>query len=352
MLVLTNNAGSSLAIAIAAADTQAQILAADAARFPQLVYPDDLFHARIRSGAGNYEYVRVVARDGVQLTLERGCEGTVARDFAAGSSFELMVTAESWELLGKSRWVRPKNAAGGILLPTRVDATSFTVAGDQTTIFAANRALHLIQGASAYGYVSSSVCAGGVTTVTVKDCAVDAGLAAVELGLEVEAAPKYNNASNADTLGGSTKAQVVTEALAGTAANANALAGKSEAQILAEARTGIADAVTPYTRQQYAAPVAVAPVGGAVTLDAYLHQDCEITSTVALTMNAPVHPENGMQILMRLYAATALGITWNDAFVKNGNDDLPTAHVAGKGLYVNFRYNGVKWVMLAQVPEA
>jgi len=76
----------------------------------------------------------------------------------------------------------------------------------------------------------------------VQDCVVDAGLALVELGLEVVASPKYGNAANADTLGGSTKAQVVAEAQAGTsanAANAAALEGSSKAQVVAQARSGL-----------------------------------------------------------------------------------------------------------------
>jgi microcystin-dependent protein len=153
---------------------------------------------------------------------------------------ELNVTGGAWDRLAESRWVRPRDAGRKVLTPTRVDAASFTLPGDLTAAFRVNRAVHLLQANEAYGYVASSACASGVTLVAVAGCAVDAGLALVELGLEVEAAPKYGNAANADTLGGSGRAEVIAAAQAGTAADANHLAGKTEAEIVAEALSGTA----------------------------------------------------------------------------------------------------------------
>lgn len=238
MLVLSNNAGSTLVVAIADTDVEVQVQAADAAEFPSLEYPGDVFPARIRDNAGNYEYVLATAIDGNRVTIVRGREGTAARAFPAGASFEQVVTAEAWERLAESRWVRPMTAARALLLPTRIDAATFTIPGDVTAMFTPNRALRLIQTANAYGYVAASNFAGGATTVTVQGCVVDAGLALVELGQEIESAPKYGNAANADTLGGSTKGQVIAEALGGTAANANHLGGKTEAEVIAEALAG------------------------------------------------------------------------------------------------------------------
>lgn len=212
MIRLTNNAGSSLVVAIAAADTEVQIQTADTSKFPVLEYPGDVFPVRIRDNAGNYEYVLATAREGNRITILRGREGTTAKDFPAGAGFELVVTGEAWARLAEGRWVRPMDDSRNLLLPTRVDATTFTIAGDVTDIFRPNRALHLIQTTDAFGYVATSSYAGGATTITVQSCTVDAGLALVELGLEVESAPKYGNAANSDTLGGKTKAEVIAEA--------------------------------------------------------------------------------------------------------------------------------------------
>lgn len=103
--------------------------------------------------------------------------------------------------------------------------------------------------------------------------------------------------------------------------------------------------VAAYTRQQYAPPVVVAPASGAVTLDASLHQNCKITSTVALTMNAPANAVEGMTLFIRLYADSALAITWNAVFVAVDNASLPTAHVAGKDMYMQFYFDGANWVL-------
>lgn len=238
MIVLKNHAGSSLLVAIGAADVQLQVLATDAAKFPALEFAGDVFPARIRDGAGNSEYVLATARDGSTITVLRGQEGTVARDFPAGASFELVVTGRAWDMLAENRWVRPKDGAGNVLLPTRIDAASFSLPGDHTASAVPNRAVRLHQSASESGYVASAAFAGGITTVAVANAVVDAGLALVEFGLEVEAAPKYGDAANADTLGGSTRAQVVAEAQAGTVANSTRLAGLTLAEVIAEALEG------------------------------------------------------------------------------------------------------------------
>ncbi|MBI5520206.1 MAG: hypothetical protein HY916_09115 [Desulfovibrio sp.] len=239
MLELKNYAGSSLLVPLAAAGTEAQILTADAAEFPALTIAGDIFRARLRDNAGNYEFVTVTARAGNRLTIERGAEGTTPRDFPAGSSCELVVTAGSWDLMAENRWTRPRDANREVLAPTRLSATSFSLPGNLTALFAPNRALRLHQNAPATGYVASSSYAVGVTTIVVAGCVIDTGLALVELGLEIEAAPKYGNAANADTLNGKTKAEIVAEAQAGTAANASALSGKTKAEIVAEARLGL-----------------------------------------------------------------------------------------------------------------
>ena len=81
------------------------------------------------------------------------------------------------------------------LTPVYVSASSFTLIGDQTTVYNANRALHLIQNSSTYGYVSSSSYSSGtgLTTVNVVGATVDAGLTGVEYGQDVYSAPKPAN---------------------------------------------------------------------------------------------------------------------------------------------------------------
>lgn len=114
----------------------------------------------------------------------------------------------------------------------------------------------------------------------------------------------------------------------------------------------VAFAVGGWTKQQYAPPVAVTPTTGAVTLDAQLHQNCKISSTQNLTMNAPTNAVEGMMLFVNLYAATALTITWNAVFVKNADKDLPTAHTAGKDMFLQFYFDGANWVLLGGCERA
>jgi hypothetical protein len=69
--------------------------------------------------------------------------------------------------------------------PTYVNATSFTLPGDQTTEFQVNRRIKAtVTAGTEYGYISASVF-GALTTVTVvlDSGALDSGLSAVQLGL-------------------------------------------------------------------------------------------------------------------------------------------------------------------------
>lgn len=227
---LKNLAGSSLVLGIEPGTLEIQVQAADAERFPALTYPGDCFFACLVSDAGNHEYVCATARDGNRITVVRGQEGTSALAFPAGTRFELRVTARAWELLAENRWQRPRDDAGNVLLPSRVDADSFTLSGDRTALFQANRAVHLFQSVEQYGFVLTSEYAAGadVTTVTVQNCSVDTGLSYVEVGLDALAAPKYGEAARADT--------------ADTAADADLLDGQTRAEIVAEARAGLGSA--------------------------------------------------------------------------------------------------------------
>ena len=91
---LANNASGTLATAISASDTGLALTTGDGAAFPALGL-GDYFYATITSSGGTQEIVKATARSGDSLTIVRAQESTVAQSFAAGSRFELRVTAQS-----------------------------------------------------------------------------------------------------------------------------------------------------------------------------------------------------------------------------------------------------------------
>jgi hypothetical protein len=91
---LANNASGTLATAISASDTGLVLTTGDGAEFPTLG-AGEYFYATITSSGGTQEIVRATARSGDSLTVVRAQEGTTAAGFAAGSRFELRVTAAS-----------------------------------------------------------------------------------------------------------------------------------------------------------------------------------------------------------------------------------------------------------------
>lgn len=91
---LANNASGTLATAISASDIGAVLTTGDGAEFPVLT-AGDYFYATITSTAGTQEIVKATARSGDSLTIARAQENTIANSFAAGSRFELRVTAQS-----------------------------------------------------------------------------------------------------------------------------------------------------------------------------------------------------------------------------------------------------------------
>jgi hypothetical protein len=88
----------------------------------------------------------------------------------------------------------------------RVDSSTFTVVGDKTAIYKANRAVYLDQTTDAYGYVSSdsTYSAGSdLTTVTVRGCTVDTGLTGVQYGQAPNNTPMSANEAAFSALAGS-----------------------------------------------------------------------------------------------------------------------------------------------------
>lgn len=122
---LTNNAGSRLAAGISTSDTSITVSPGDGAMFPALS-AGEWFPATILDALGNFEIVKVTARTGDVLTVERGQELTSTRAFEPGHRIELRMTAGTFaelrtEILallppgtGPIPWSLPTEPAGWI----------------------------------------------------------------------------------------------------------------------------------------------------------------------------------------------------------------------------------------------
>jgi hypothetical protein len=91
---LKNNASGTLATAINASDTGVVLTTGNGASFPALK-SGEWFYATLESTGGTTEVVKVTVRSGDAMTVVRAQEGSTAQSFAAGSRFELRVTAQS-----------------------------------------------------------------------------------------------------------------------------------------------------------------------------------------------------------------------------------------------------------------
>lgn len=89
---LANNASSTLAGSINTSVTSVSIASGDASKFPTLA-AGQWFPLTVVDNAGNMEIMKVTARSGATLTVERGQEGTTAKAFATGSKCDLRLTA-------------------------------------------------------------------------------------------------------------------------------------------------------------------------------------------------------------------------------------------------------------------
>jgi hypothetical protein len=91
---LANNVSGFLNTAITASDTGIVLQSGNGASFPSLG-AGEYFYATLVSTGNTLEIVKATARSGDSLTVVRAQEGTSAAGFAAGSRFELRVTAQS-----------------------------------------------------------------------------------------------------------------------------------------------------------------------------------------------------------------------------------------------------------------
>jgi len=93
-VLLANNAASTIAVAVLAADTSVVVATGGGASFPS-PSAGEYFYATLVDVSGNSEIVKVTAVVSDTLTVVRAQEGTTALGFPTGSSIELRVTAAS-----------------------------------------------------------------------------------------------------------------------------------------------------------------------------------------------------------------------------------------------------------------
>lgn len=144
---LANNASGTLATSINASDTGAVLTTGDGAEFPTLA-ANQYFYATLESIANTLEIVKVTARTGDSITIVRAQESTIANSFAAGSRFELRVTAQS--ILDAIQ-----NADGGTIATATGDGatTVFSVTSNFIAIYING----VYQNRSTYTVTSSTV---------------------------------------------------------------------------------------------------------------------------------------------------------------------------------------------------
>lgn len=95
---LGNNAVSLLAASITDDATTISVQGADAGKFPALA-AGDWTPATIIDAANNMEIVKITARAGAVLTVERAQEGTTAKAFPAGARIDVRITAGAFAAL-------------------------------------------------------------------------------------------------------------------------------------------------------------------------------------------------------------------------------------------------------------
>lgn len=90
----SNNATTTTTARISDTDTSLTVASGTGTLFPVLG-TGDYFKATLQDTNNNFEIVKVTARTGDIMTIERGQDGTLAVPFAANSRFELRVLASS-----------------------------------------------------------------------------------------------------------------------------------------------------------------------------------------------------------------------------------------------------------------
>lgn len=94
VLKITNNATTTTTDRISNTATSLTVATGTGSLFPVLG-AGDFFQATLQDTNGNFEIVKVTARAGDAMTIERAQAGTLAIPFPANSRFELRVTADN-----------------------------------------------------------------------------------------------------------------------------------------------------------------------------------------------------------------------------------------------------------------
>ena len=196
MISLRNNAQSVLTLPVSAEQTLLNLSLGDGGKFPDLSLGDS-FRCAIKDSAGNVEFIRVVQRAGDILTVERGQEGTRARDWKVGARVQLRMTAKTWEEMAGEHWRRVMDASGLPITPTVVDPSSFSLPGDFVSLFAQTRSFRLYTGDGTflYGYVANASLSGNATLIVVEGISLPSSVVAVDIGLPLNVHPKAVNAA-------------------------------------------------------------------------------------------------------------------------------------------------------------
>ena len=195
---LSNFSEYHLSAQVAAGDTVIHL--ASVAGLPTIVAPLDYIPMVLRDATTYREVVHVTSVDAAEntVTVLRAQEGTAAHAWPTSSFIYVTPTAETMRDLLANTWRRPKGVAGSTLVPTRVDDTSFTLAGDQTGLFVNNCALRIVAGGTQLAgsaYVTSSAYDGltGLTTVVITGITIAAtpALDIVEVSQRPDEVPKH-----------------------------------------------------------------------------------------------------------------------------------------------------------------
>lgn len=94
---VTNNAWGKLSIPITSTATQILLSGGQGERFPNAVPGISWFYGTLIDEENNLEIVKCTKRSSDSLTVERGVDGTVARQYKAGDRFELRPCAALFE---------------------------------------------------------------------------------------------------------------------------------------------------------------------------------------------------------------------------------------------------------------
>ncbi|MDA4845953.1 hypothetical protein [Hoeflea poritis] len=137
-VLFANNAASTLAAGIDAAQLTISVQAGDAGEFPQ-PSGNQWFHVTVEDGSGNIETMKCTDRTTNVLTIVRGQDGTTAKAFTAGAVVEARLTKGALEDM------QPNTAnvtEAGALMDSEVDANLKTLSlPANTTITPAGAAL-------------------------------------------------------------------------------------------------------------------------------------------------------------------------------------------------------------------